>query len=186
MGDSEDEFRWRDPLGRRRGEAARGIGTGAAPAAAPSPVPPERGLKRGGAPRLPGRKRRREADGEPLVVPAKSRSEAGPGGRRPRAETKGHGRPPPPLLLQGPEDASRGLEARAALLLLEAPAAPRTPPLPTSRWKGAPANARPGWLWELSSLTGTPAVAPWEADQVRGCGEASGSSPGSSLPLGGS
>lgn len=87
---------------------------------------------------------------------------------------RGRRRPPPPplLLLQGPEEARRGLEARAALLLSEAPAAPRTPPLPASRWKGAPANACPGgWLWELSSLTGAPAVAPWGADQVRGCGD---------------
>ncbi|XP_034297228.1 structure-specific endonuclease subunit SLX4 isoform X1 [Pantherophis guttatus] len=166
MVDSEDEFRQRDPPGRRRGAAARGAGTVAAPAAGPSPVPPECGLKRGGAPRPAGRKRRREAGGEPLAVPARSRLEAGPGGKRPRAEARGRGRPPPPLLLQGPEEARRGLEARAALLLSEAPAAPRTPPLPASRWKGAPANASPGgWLWELSSLTGAPAVAPWGADQ---------------------
>ncbi|XP_013925210.1 PREDICTED: structure-specific endonuclease subunit SLX4 [Thamnophis sirtalis] len=63
-------------------------------------------------------------------------------------------RPPPPLLLQGSEEARRGLEARAALLLSEAPAAPRTPPLPASRWEGAPADAsQAGRLWALSSLT---------------------------------
>ncbi|XP_026560411.1 structure-specific endonuclease subunit SLX4 [Pseudonaja textilis] len=168
MGDSEDEFRLRDPPGGwRRLRRPREVGTAADPGARPPPLTPEPGQKRRGAPRPAGRKRRWEAAWEPLAVPARSRSEAAHGGKRPRrAETRGRGRSPPPLLLQGPEEARRGLEARAALLLSEAPAAPRTPPLPASRWKGPPANAGPaGWLWELSSLTGAPAVAPWGADQ---------------------
>ncbi|KAM3827071.1 structure-specific endonuclease subunit SLX4 isoform 2-T2 [Vipera latastei] len=175
MGDSEDEFRLRVPPGRRpvavRGEGdgrrPRGAGTAAAPAAGPPPLPPGRGLKRGGAPsaaRPAGGKRRRAAGREPSEAPGRSRSEVGPGGKRPKAETRVRGRPPP-LLLQGPEEARRGLEARAALLLSEAPAAPRTPPLPASRWNGAPAASPAGWLWELSSLTGAPAVTPWGADQ---------------------
>ncbi|KAK9393054.1 structure-specific endonuclease subunit SLX4 [Crotalus adamanteus] len=162
MDDSEDEFRSRVPPGRRR--RPRGIGTAAALAAGPPPLPPGRGLKRDGAPsaaRPAGGKRRRAAGGETLEAAARSRAEVGLGGKRPKAETRGCGRPPP-LLLQRPEEARRGLEARAALLLSEAPAAPHTPPLPASRWDGGPAASSAGWLWELSSLT---AVTPRGADQ---------------------
>ncbi|XP_039216355.1 structure-specific endonuclease subunit SLX4 isoform X2 [Crotalus tigris] len=162
MDDSEDEFRSRVPPGRRR--RPRGIGTAAALAAGPPALPPGRGLKRGGAPsaaRPAGGKRRRAAGGETLEAAARSRAEVGLGGKRPKAETRGCRRPPP-LLLQRPEEARRGLEARAALLLSEAPAAPHTPPLPVSRWDGGPAASPAGWLWELSSLT---TVTPRGADQ---------------------
>ncbi|XP_070617698.1 structure-specific endonuclease subunit SLX4 [Erythrolamprus reginae] len=167
MADSEDEFRRRDTPGR-----LRGVDTGAAPAAGPPPLPRERGLKRGGAPR-PARRGREGAAGQPRRGPGTSCSEAGGGGKRPRAETRGRARPPPPLLLQGPEEARRGLEARAASLLSEAPAAPRTPPLPASRWNGSAAGAsQTGRLWELSSLTGAPAAVPGGAGQgKRGSGE---------------
>lgn len=102
MGDSEDEFRLRVPPGRRpvavRGEGdgrrPRGTGTAAAPAAGPPPFPPGRGLKRGGAPsaaRPAGRKRRRAAGREPSEAPGRSRSEVGPGGKRPKAGESGGG-----------------------------------------------------------------------------------------------
>ncbi|XP_063171242.1 structure-specific endonuclease subunit SLX4 isoform X2 [Candoia aspera] len=178
MGDSEDEFRLLVPPGRRRGAApvVRGecgrpggergpLGAaGAAPGAGPLTLLVDGGRERDGAPsaaRPAGRKRRKAAAaGELLTALAMSRSGAGPGGKRPRAEKRDRGKPPPPLLLQGPEEARRGLEARAALLLSEAPAAPCTPPLPTSRWREAavgslaePEDSRCS-LWELSSLTG--------------------------------